>query len=117
MNRCILFSKLTHSDDPECGLFEEILDRFFDEYSSMYGAMDSAAVVDNIAEIDCLDNNDTEITIEASFNGGVVADDGLATALESFITDALDGNDAVNVTTSDSDTILITLRKDVTLCN
>lgn len=117
MNRCILFSKRTHSDDPECGRFEEILDRFFDEYSSMYGAMDSASVVDNIAEIECLDNNDTEITIEASFNGGVVADDGLATALESFITDALDGNDAVNVTTSDSDTILITLRKDVTLCN
>ena len=88
MDRCILFSKLTHSDDPECMLFEEILDRFFDEYSSMYGAMDSAAVVDNIAEIECLDNNDNEISIEASFNGGVVVDDGLASALESFIIDS-----------------------------
>lgn len=111
MNRCILFSKLTKSSDINCSLFEELLDVFFEEYNTLYGAMHSSGVIDDIAEISCLEDKPPILKVQAIFEDVVIVDDRLVDNLEQFLCGKLSRTHTVKIDKINSDTILITLVK------
>ena len=65
MDRCKLFAQLTRADDPECNLFEDILDRFYDEYSYLYGAIDYSGFINSV-KLSCLNNDSNKLSINIS---------------------------------------------------
>lgn len=111
MDRCKLFSKLTRSSDLNCTLFEELLENFFEEYNTLYGAMDKSGVVDDIADITCLEDNNSLFKVEAVFENEVVIDENLITDLTEFLSSKLKRTHDVKIEKINSDTILITLVK------
>ena len=111
MDRCKLFSKLTKSSDEECTLFEELLERFFEEYNSLYGAMNDIGVVDEVADIVCLDDNEPSLKIQAVFNKKIKIEKTLMKSLKDFLSGELCKKHSVNIDKINSDTILITLVK------
>lgn len=111
LDRCKLFSKLTRSSDVNCSLFEELLENFFEEYNTLYGAMDKSGVVDDIANISCLEDNNSLFKVEAVFENVVAVDDKLIDNLTSFLASRLKRTHDVKIDKINSDTILITLVK------
>lgn len=111
MNRCSLFAKLTKSSDINCGLFEELLDVFFEEYNILYGAMNNSGVIDDIVDLTCLEDNTPIFKVEATFDNVVTIDDDLIRKLEVFLKNKLSRTHNVKIDKITSDSILITLIK------
>ena len=112
MDRCKLFSKLTKSNDTECTLFEELIERFFEEYNSLYGAMNDSGVVDEVADITCVDDNEPSLRINAKFNKKIKIEKGLLGKLTDFLMSELHGKHSISIDKISSDTILIEIIKE-----
>lgn len=110
MDRCKLFSKLTRSNDEECTLFEELLESFFEEYSSLYGGLLDGEVVNDVANIIC-EEHTKYFKAKISFYTKVVTEE-FVLELEKYIEKrAPAAFYNVDVSMSSGDTILIEIRK------
>lgn len=94
-----------------CSLFEELLDVFFEEYNTLYGAMNKSGVIDDIAEITCLEDDNPIFKVQATFESVVTINDTLTDNLEEFLMEKLSRTHTVKIDKVNSDTILITLVK------
>lgn len=109
MDRCKLFSRLTRSDDENCMLFEELLEKFFEEYTSLYGGLLDGGVVNDIVDISCNGNIDKALEVSISFER-ITIDDTLMKDLKSFIKKS-DNHLGVDISASGGDSLLIEIRK------
>lgn len=110
MDRCKLFSKLTRSNDENCMLFEELLESFFEEYTSLYGGLQDRGVVNDVSDITCVGNIDGLLKVSVSF-GNQSIDEQFADDLEDYIRKQSDAYHSVEVQVSGGDTILIEIKK------
>ena len=106
MNRCQAFAQMTHSSDEKITLFENLLDNFFEEYSSIYGAMSDTNVADGVSVITYIDNS-----VEVSFDDNVEITADLLSHLKDYIKEQLSDTHKVKIDKLSEHKILISLNR------
>ena len=110
MDRCELFSKLTKSSDLECTLFEEVLEKFFSEYSGLYGAMDDANAVDDIVDIECISTDTPKFAVSATLSS-ITIDGALSEKITDFLEGYFGNTHNIHTEVKSEDTIIIEIER------
>ena len=98
---------MTHSDDSKCSLFEDLLENFFDEYSSVYGAMSDTEIVDDVS---CMEYKN-DASVEVTFTNDVEISDEMLGHLREYFKKNLSKTHYVKIERPSEHKVLISLKR------